>query len=57
MVSQWPYLMTQVKASVHAVCIAVCCGVRGRPLASHTEVRAFEPQYGGILSSLTCWQL
>ena len=36
---------------------AVCCGVRGRTLASHTDVRGFEPQCGGRLSSLTCWQL
>ena len=34
--------------------IAVCCGVRGRALASHTDVRGFEPQCGGRLSSLTC---
>ena len=32
----------------------VCCGVRGRALASHTDVRGFEPQCGGRLSSLTC---
>ena len=25
----------------------VCCGVRGRALASHTDVRGFEPQCGG----------
>ena len=36
---------------------AVCCGVRGRALASHTNVRRFEPQCGGRLSALTCWQL
>ena len=36
---------------------AVCWGVRGRALASHTDVRGFEPQCGGRLSSLTCWQL
>ena len=35
----------------------VCCGVRGRALASHTDVRAFEPQCGGRLPSLICWQL
>ena len=34
--------------------LAVCCGVRGRALASHTDVRGFEPQCGGRLSSLTC---
>ena len=34
--------------------IAVCCGVRGRALASHTDVRGFEPQCGGRLSSSTC---
>ena len=33
---------------------AVCCGVRGRALASHTDVRGFVPQCGGRLSSLTC---
>ena len=33
---------------------AVCCGVRGRALASHTDVRGFESQCGGRLSSLTC---
>ena len=32
----------------------VCCGVRGRALASHTDVRGFEPQCGGRLSSLIC---
>ena len=32
----------------------VCCGVRGRALASHTDVRGFEPQCGSRLSSLTC---
>ena len=32
----------------------VCCGVRGRALASHTECRGFEPQCGGRLSSLIC---
>ena len=37
--------------------LVVCCGVRGRALASHTDVRGFEPQYGGRLFSLTCWQL
>ena len=37
--------------------IPVCCGVRGRALASHTDVRGFKPQCGGRLSSLTCWQL
>ena len=36
---------------------SVCYGVRGRALASHTDVRGFEPQCGGRLSSLTCWQL
>ena len=34
--------------------LAVCCGVRGRALASHTDVRGFEPQCVGRLSSLTC---
>ena len=34
--------------------LAVCCGVRGRALASHTDDRGFEPQCGGRLSSLTC---
>ena len=34
--------------------LAVCCGVRGRALASHTDVRGFETQCGGRLSSLTC---
>ena len=29
---------------------AVCCGVRGRAFASHTDVRVFEPQCGGRLS-------
>ena len=33
---------------------AVCCGARGRALASHTDVRGFAPQCGGRLSSLTC---
>ena len=33
---------------------AVCYGVRGRALASQTDVRGFEPQCGGRLSSLTC---
>ena len=33
---------------------AVCCGVRGRALASYTECRGFEPQCGGRLSALTC---
>ena len=33
---------------------AVCCGVRGRALATHTDDRGFEPQCGGRLSSLTC---
>ena len=32
----------------------VCCGVRDRALASHTDVRGFEPYSGGTLSSLTC---
>ena len=32
----------------------VCCGVRGRALASHTDVRGFEPQCG---SRLTCWHI
>ena len=36
---------------------AVCCDVRGRALASHTDVYGFEPQSGGWWSSLTCWQL
>ena len=36
---------------------AVCCGVRGRALASHTDGHVFEQQCGGRLSSLTCWQL
>ena len=27
--------------------VAVCCGVRGRALAVHTDVRGFEPQFGG----------
>ena len=35
----------------------VCCGVRGRALASHTDVRGFELPCGGRLSSLTCLQL
>ena len=34
--------------------LAVRCGVRDRALASHTDVRGFEPQCGGRLSSLTC---
>ena len=37
--------------------ITVYCGVRGRVLASYTECRGFQPQCGGRLSSLTCWQL
>ena len=36
---------------------AVCCGVRGRALASHTDVRGFKPLCGGRLPSLICWQL
>ena len=43
----------QIKHSMRTV----RCGVRGRALASHTDVRGFEPPYGGRLSSLTCWQL
>ena len=39
------------------ITFAVCCGVRGSALASHTNVRGFEPQCGGRLSYLTCWQL
>ena len=34
-----------------------CCGVRGEALASHNGVCGFEPQCGGRLSSLSCWQL
>ena len=34
--------------------LSVCCGVRGRASASHTDGCGFEPQCGGRLSSLTC---
>ena len=37
--------------------LTVCCGVRGSALAPHTDIRGFEPQCDGRLSSLTCWQL
>ena len=48
-------LMYLLYTAVRPYCIfAVCCGVRGRALASHTDVRGFEPQCGGRLSSLTC---
>ena len=34
--------------------IVVCCGVRGRALASHTGVPGCEPQRGDRLPSLIC---
>ena len=46
-----------IQQKIHLIAnlkVSVCCGVRGRALASHTDVRGFEPQCGGRLSSLTC---
>ena len=47
------YLYPFLSFSVLNFC-AVCCSARGSALASHTDVRGFEPQYGSRLSSLTC---
>ena len=53
------YLVGLMKTHIFAgyAQFSVCCGERGRAFASHTDVRGFEPQCGGRLSSLTCWQL
>ena len=50
-------MSVKFRESVREVCslqTAVCCGVGGRALASHTDVHGCEPQCGGRLSSLTC---
>ena len=49
---QKPKSMLELMKTI--VKVVVCYGVRGRALVSHTDVRGFEPQCGGRLSSLTC---
>ena len=50
------FFHTKVRINENMICNVICCGERGRALASPTGVRRFETQRCGRLPSLICRQ-